>query len=86
MAATDSRVHIEIDGRGFVLGEDRDLSEVMRRIEAAAASPPAFVYLSTGEHMVAVLIHAGSRVVVMTEASPAGLTAESWDNMPDWEL
>jgi hypothetical protein len=87
MVDTDARVHIEIDGRDFVLGDDRDLTEVMAHIEAAAASPPAFVHLSTGDQMVAVLIHSRSRVVITTgDASPGTATPEVWDSMPDWEL
>lgn len=87
MADTDERVHIEIDGRDFVLGDDRDLTEVMTQIEAAAASPPAFVHLSTGDQMVAVLIHSRSRVVITTDGAYSGQSMpELWDSMPDWEL
>lgn len=87
MVDMDARTHIEIDGRDFVLGDDRDLTEVMGQIEAAAASPPAFVYLSMGDQMVAVLIHSRSRVVVSTDASLSGRAVpELWDSLPDWEL
>lgn len=87
MVDTGSRAHIEIDGRDFILGDGRDLTEVMTQIEAAAASPPAFIYLSTGDQMVAVLIHSRSRVVVTTGGSYASeVTPEMWDSMPDWGL
>lgn len=87
MVDTDSRAHIEIDGRDFVLGDGRDLNEVTAQIEAAAASPPAFVHLSTGDQTVAVLIHSRSRVVITTgEPYPGHATPELWDSMPDWEL
>lgn len=61
------RTHIEVDGRDFLLGGGRDLVHVMSQIEAAAASPPAFVDLSDGDELVSVLIHANSRVVVSVE-------------------
>lgn len=87
MVDIGARTHIEIDGRDFVLGDDRDLAEVMGQIEAAAASPPAFVYLSAGDQMVAVLIHSRSRVVVTTDGSYSGRAEpELWDTLPDWEL
>ncbi|MFB4351887.1 hypothetical protein RAC69_01950 [Microbacterium sp. LS_15] len=80
--------HVEIDGRDFVLSGERDLVDVMSQIEAAAASPPAFVDLSDGDDLVSVLIHSTSRVVVSVETdqrSPAEYEPLSYPNNEwDW--
>ncbi|WP_144872403.1 hypothetical protein [Microbacterium sp. 1.5R] len=68
--------HIEIDGRDFVLSGERDLVHVMSQIEAAAASPPAFVDLSDGDDLVSVLIHSTSRVVVSVETDQQASSAQ----------
>lgn len=80
--------HVEVDGRDFVLRGDRDLVDVMSQIEAAAASPPAFVDLSDGEELVSVLIHAASRVVVSVEreSHAAELLEPPVFSMDDWDV
>lgn len=85
---TGITTHIEVDGRDFLLGGDRDLVDVMSQIETAAASPPAFVDLSDGEEMVSVLIHAASRVVVSVERQPrpAGLLEPPTFSLDDWDV
>lgn len=55
-ARKNTRTHVEIDGQRFLLDTDRDLVEVMERIEAAARSEPAFVHLSGGDHLISVLV------------------------------
>lgn len=87
-AQTRIRTHIEVDGRDFLLGGDRDLVHVMAQIEAAAASPPAFVDLSDGDEMVSVLIHSHSRVVITVEhehGQPDHLDPPS-PMIDDWEM
>ncbi|MCM3780418.1 hypothetical protein [Microbacterium hydrocarbonoxydans] len=79
--------HVEIDGRDFILSGERDLVHVMSQIEAAAASPPAFVDLSDGDDLVSVLIHSTSRVVVSVETdqrSSADYEPLSYPNN-DWD-
>ncbi|WP_091227157.1 hypothetical protein [Microbacterium sp. 3J1] len=90
MGATrmDLRTHIEIDGRDFLLGGDRDLVDVMSQIEAAAASPPAFVHLSIGDEMVSVLIHSHTRVVISVEREhpPTSPLDPPTPLISDWEM
>lgn len=56
--------YIEVDGRAFRLAHDRDLVELMARVEAITRSESAFIDLSDGEQLVSVLISPGARVVV----------------------
>ncbi|OAN41376.1 hypothetical protein [Microbacterium sp. H83] len=87
-ARTGIRTHVEVDGRDFLLGGDRDLVHVMSQIEAAAASPPAFVDLSDGDEMVSVLIHGTSRVVVSVEREhrPPEPLDPPTASIDDWEM
>ncbi|WP_194421849.1 hypothetical protein [Microbacterium abyssi] len=79
--------YVEIDGREFLLGRDRDLVDVMSRIEEAARSEPAFVDLSDGDRHVSVLVSHQSRVVITVrhessapaEHSPLGASIGDWD-------
>ncbi|MFF7294172.1 hypothetical protein ACFY9N_16705 [Microbacterium sp. NPDC008134] len=61
---TKPRTRIEIDGREFLLDGDRDLVDLMARIEAAARSEPTFVDISSRGGLVSVLVSPGARVVI----------------------
>lgn len=85
---------IEIDGRNFVLSDDRPLRQVMDEIEAAASAAPTFVTLSGEERSISVLIRPTTRVVISVDgpgrAQDAARTEPdrgAWDlPFDDWEL
>lgn len=83
----NTRTHVEIDGRDFILGHDRDLVAVMSSIERAAGSPPGFVDISAGDELVSVLITSASKVVVtvVPDTIPADWTPPGTP-ISDWEL
>lgn len=81
---------LEIDGRPFVLGEGRDLTEVMTEIEVAAARPaPTFVQLASGDEFVSVLISSTTRVVVMVCSNSddhEAVYGSTTSHIADWDL
>lgn len=83
-----TRARIEIDGREFLLDGDRDLVDLMTRIEAAARSEPTFVDISDRDGLVSVLVSPGAHVVI----SVVHQGAASVDHAPpfapitDWDL
>lgn len=85
---TKPRTRIEIDGREFILDGDRDLVDLMSRIEAAARSEPTFVDISSQGGLVSVLVTPGARVII--SVAPEG--SEHIDHAPpipplsDWDL
>lgn len=87
-ARASGRTQIAIDGQTYVLGASRDLVDVMSQIEAAAASPPAFVDLSDGDHLISVLILPTTRVVVSVahEAGPDSEAMFPVDQVSDWDM
>ncbi|WP_396659003.1 hypothetical protein [Microbacterium oxydans] len=86
-ARKNTRTHVEIDGQRFLLDTDRDLVEVMERIEAAARSEPAFVHLSGGDHLISVLVSPGSKAVVTVERDSVTQPEEHApvDQIPEWD-
>lgn len=81
---SNTTAYVEVDGREYSLGPDRDLVEVMTRIEAVARSEPAFIDLSNGDRMVSVLVSPRSHVVVTVRRNdpPPAATASS----EEWSL
>jgi hypothetical protein len=62
------RVEVAIDGRSFFLAQDQDADQVRQRIEAAVATPGAFVtFTVVGNREVSVLITGRSQVVFTVE-------------------
>ncbi len=86
--------NIEIDGRNFVLRDDRPLRQVMDEIEAAASAAPTFITLAGEDRRISVLIRPTTRVVISVEkAAPVDTTRRvepdhaSWDlPFEEWEL
>ncbi|KRD50571.1 hypothetical protein SOM10_13760 [Microbacterium sp. CFBP9023] len=86
--------NIEIDGRNFVLRDDRPLRQVMDEIEAAASAAPTFITLSGDDRSISVLIRPTTRVVISVEkAAHVDTTGHiepdhaSWDlPFEDWEM
>lgn len=85
---TKTRARIDIDGREFLVDDDRDLVDLMGRIEAAARSEATFVDISSRTGLVSVLISPGAHVVVSVEhEQPSGWRDDApVTQMPDWEL
>ncbi|MBQ3357414.1 MULTISPECIES: hypothetical protein [Microbacterium] len=85
---TNTRARIDIDGREFLLDGDRDLLELMGRIEAAARSEPTFVDISDRNGLVSVLVSPGARVVISVEhVSSVALVEEAPVHpIADWDL
>lgn len=81
---------VEIDGRSFVLHGDRDHTEVLADIEAAAArADPTFVRLISGDETVSVLISSRTRVVVTVRRDTADHGVPEAPMFPaniDWDL
>lgn len=83
-APTNSRKHVIIDDRDFVLDPRQDVSDIMSRIEDAARSGPAFVDI--GEHGTHVLISSSTRVVIAEDEQDT-VPLQTWpEDFQDWEL
>jgi hypothetical protein len=84
----ESRTHVEIDGRDFLLPANLDLVDLMSRIEDAARSEPTFVDIAGDGELASVLISPQSRVVVSVEHLSVALPAPevAANPMLDWDL
>jgi len=85
---TKTRARIDIDGREFLVDGERDLVDLMGRIEAAARSEPTFVDISSRSGLVSVLVSPGAHVVVSVEHEQAAGWREDAPVSPlsDWDL
>lgn len=84
----ETRARVEIDGRGFAVGADCDLVELMAQIEAAARSQPTFVHLRGGVESVSVLVTPRSMIVITVDHAQTALLNERAPLVPagDWDL
>ncbi len=92
-ARSNTIAYLEVDGHEYQLGRDRDLVDLMHRIETIVRSEAAFVDLSHGDEMVSVLVSPGARVVVrvLWDSAPVAsqAVAEDWSiylPIRDWEM